>query len=107
NDRNKPEITILPNGVHLIPASYSFSHTERKQLPEFERGLITILKSVFNKYDYIFLDAQAGSDVYAQTAMKRRISTEVVIVSEYDPLSAAGVERLKALFRDDLTYDRT
>lgn len=39
--------------------------------------------------------------------MRRGISDEVVIVAEYDPLSAAGIERLKGLFREDLTYDRT
>lgn len=43
----------------------------------------------------------------AQIAMNRKVSDEVVIVSEYDPMSAAGVERLKALLREDLTYDRT
>ncbi len=39
--------------------------------------------------------------------MKRGISDEVIIVSEYDPVSAAGVERLKGLLREDLTIDRT
>src|SRR5207244_1355802 len=56
---------------------------------------------------YIFLDAQAGADPFAHVAMSKGVSHEVIIVSEYDPLSAAGVERLKGLFREDLTYDRT
>lgn len=39
--------------------------------------------------------------------MRRDISDEVVIVTEYDPLSAAGVERLKAMMGDDLSFTRT
>jgi hypothetical protein len=58
-------------------------------------------------YDFIFIDAQAGVEDMARIAMSRGVSDEVVVVSEYDPMSAAGVERLKAVFRDDLTYDRT
>ena len=40
-------------------------------------------------------------------AMDKTISDFVVIVSEYDPMSAAGVERLKGLSPDNLSYDRT
>lgn len=58
-------------------------------------------------YDYIFLDAQAGADAYAEVAVSPEVSDEVVIVTEYDPVSAAGVERLKAIFGDSLAYPRT
>jgi cellulose biosynthesis protein BcsQ len=102
-----PEIVKLPNGVHLIPATYSFINTEEILLNSFTDGLKWILKWTNSDYDYIFLDAQAGSDNYAHVAMRKDVSNEVVIVSEYDPLSAAGIERLKALFREDLTYNRT
>src|ERR1700734_2983203 len=50
-----------------------------------------------NDYDYILLDAQAGSDHYAAVAMSKRVSDVVVLVAEYDPMSAAGIERLKGL----------
>jgi MinD-like ATPase involved in chromosome partitioning or flagellar assembly len=106
-DNLEPEIVELSTGVHIIPATYSFINTEEVTLPTFTGSLKSILKSVQEKYDYIFLDAQAGSDNYSHITMKKDISNEVVIVSEYDPLSAAGVERLKALFREDLTYNRT
>lgn len=102
-----PELVRLPNGVHLIPATYSFINTEEISLNSFTESLKWILKFTNSEYDYIFLDAQAGSDNYAHVAMRKDISNEVVIVSEYDPLSAAGIERLKALFREDLTYNRT
>jgi hypothetical protein len=39
--------------------------------------------------------------------MERGISDQVIIVSEYDPLSAAGVERLKGTMGDHLSFDRT
>src|SRR4029079_7420090 len=37
----------------------------------------------------------------------RKVADEVVIVSDYDPVSAAGVERLRAHLREDLTSERT
>lgn len=40
-------------------------------------------------------------------AMSVRISDEVVIVSEYDPLSAAGIEMMKRIVGEDLGYART
>lgn len=101
------EITILPNGVHMIPATYSFMNTESIDILNFKNSLKEIKTIHSQNYDYIFLDAQAGSDHFAHEAMNKNISNEVIIVSEYDPLSAAGVERLKALFREDLTYNRT
>jgi cellulose biosynthesis protein BcsQ len=89
------DIVELSNGVHLIPATYSFINTEKADENEYESSLNTVISSFRSSYDYVFIDAQAGSDVYAQIAMKKGISDEVVIVSEYDPMSAAGVERLK------------
>ena len=102
-----PEIVQLPTGVHLIPATYSFKNTEDTSLKTFSDNLKHYLRNAEQEYNYIFLDAQAGSDKFAHACMAKNVAHEVVIVSEYDPLSAAGVERLKALFRDDLTYNRT
>ncbi len=102
-----PDIVELDNGVHLIPATYQFQNTEGASLESYRESLRGTLNLLRDRYNYIFLDAQAGSDVFAQTAMSRDISDEVVIVSEYDPISAAGVERLKSILSADLTYDRT
>lgn len=101
------EIISLNGGVYFLPATYSFINTENVELIEYRIGLMHFLKQARENYDYIFLDAQAGSDNYAAVAINRDISDEVIIVSEYDPLSAAGVERLKGIFREDLTYVRT
>jgi cellulose biosynthesis protein BcsQ len=99
-------LSVAP-GVDIIPATYQFIDTERV-LPEyFGERLIQVIKGFREKYDYILIDAQAGSDVFASIAMSKRISDIVVLVSEYDPMSAAGIERLKGLMRDDLTYART
>lgn len=101
------EIVPLKSGVHIIPATYSFFNTEQISIDAYKSALSATLLNLKDSYDYIFLDAQAGSDIFAQVSMSKEISDEVIIVSEYDPLSAAGVERLKGLFHEDLNYVRT
>jgi len=102
-----PEIVKTSTGAHLLPATYQFKNTELIPVGQFEASLQRVLQVLKDDYDYIFLDAQAGADSVAHIAMSQNYSNQVVIVSEYDPLSAAGVERLKGLFREDLTYVRT
>jgi cellulose biosynthesis protein BcsQ len=104
---DRPEIVTTPAGINLIPATYSFTNTELVATEQFDIALHGTLAAIKEDYDFIFLDAQAGADSIAHVAMSQRHSDQVVIVSEYDPLSAAGVERLKGLFREDLTYVRT
>ena len=99
-------VQLLP-GLELLPATYQFINTELLAPKLFENQLKVALEHCREDYDYILLDAQAGADVYASIAMRRDISDVVVLVSEYDPVSAAGIERLKGLMRDDLTYART
>ena len=101
------EILRTPSGADLLPATYSFTNTDLVSSEKFEATLDSIFPPLLEKYDFIFLDVQSGSDPIAHVGMSAYFSDEVVIVSEYDPLSAAGVERLKGLFRDDLTYVRT
>jgi MinD-like ATPase involved in chromosome partitioning or flagellar assembly len=97
----------LGEGLQLIPATFSFQNTEEVDIARYQLSLQHMMHDLRDLYDYIFLDAQAGSDPYAQISMSKGISDEVVIVSEYDPMSAAGVERLKALFPGELSYVRT
>lgn len=101
------DVIQIADNLSLVPASYNLQVTESIANDIATAFLKSILKDLRQKYDYIFIDAQAGLDDMAQIAMSRGISDEVVIVSEYDPMSAAGVERMKAILRDDLTYDRT
>ena len=103
----------LPNGiveltgeVHFLPASYRFdasTYSRMESTPPLKRA-VDFLRP---KYDIILLDAQAGCDEYSRAAMKSEVSDEVVIVSEYDPLSAAGVEMMKRVIGDDLSHART
>ena len=102
-----PYIIKLDTGVDMIPATYEFKNTEGLDGQALKDSLATTLSQIRGDYDYIFLDAQAGSDVYAQISLDPAISDEAIIVSEYDPVSAAGVERLKTLFKDSLNYERT
>ncbi|MES0040411.1 ParA family protein [Mesorhizobium sp. M0091] len=97
----------LSKSVDLIPATFNFLPKSQISPDEFLNRIRYIIKESKNTYDYIFLDAQAGSDVVSQAAVRRDVSDEVVIVSEYDPLSAAGVERLKSIMGDDLSFTRT
>lgn len=101
------DVLQLPNNVHLVPATYSFNIKESAPTIDLGSMLRQILDEAKQKYDYVFLDAQAGLDKYSRIAMNKKISHEVVIVSEYDPLSAAGVERLKMMMGDNLQYART
>ena len=79
--KDSPEIITLKTGVHLIPATYSFINTENIKLDIYKSSLHTTLLSMKDSYDYIFLDAQAGSDLFAQVSMSKDVSDEVIIVS--------------------------
>jgi MinD-like ATPase involved in chromosome partitioning or flagellar assembly len=102
-----PGIVKLASSVELIPVTFNFTYDEKVIVDEFSRNIKFVLFHLGKNYDYIFLDAQAGSDEYARVAMSKEVSSEVMIVSEYDPMSAAGVERLKTMLPEDLTYVRT
>lgn len=103
----KASVISVENGVDLLPATYNFTPGFDPEVLFEQNSLFDILNIMKPEYDYIFIDAQAGSDKYSRLAMKKNISDEVIIVSEYDPLSAAGIERLKQVIGEDLGYTRT
>ena len=100
-------IVTLPGNVDLWPATFRFGHDEMPVVPKDPSIFSATIGALRTVYDYIFLDAQAGADAQSRIAMNRNVSDEVVIVSEYDPMSAAGVERLKQMLGADLDYSRT
>ena len=100
-------IIQIENSIDLLPATYSFTFGFDPEEFFEDNSLLNIINDIRDKYDYIFLDAQAGSDKYSRLAMRENISDKVVIVSEYDPLSSAGIERLKQVIGKDLDYTRT
>lgn len=93
--------------IDLIPATYEMKQTVCIS-DDNEYVFRDIIKNTLNKYcdnyNYIIIDTQAGTDKYTQIAIEN--SDEVVIVSEYDPISAQGVERFKRLFSDILPPDK-
>lgn len=103
----EPGLITLSEGLSLLPSTYSFFDSEEADVDRYINSLRTTTQHWRERFDFVFLDAQAGSDAFAHGAMRRDISDQVILVSEYDPLSAAGVERLKALFPEDLSYERT
>jgi len=101
------ELVQLSSNLFLLPATYSFKNTDQVSPAVFHDLISAVIRAADADYDYIFLDAQAGADSIARIVMSQDISHQVILVSEYDPLSAAGIERLKGLFREDLSYVRT
>jgi cellulose biosynthesis protein BcsQ len=108
-DPNEGPLSPVPldHGVVLLPATYRFQNTEDIGAEVVNERLSRLLPVIGENFDYVFLDAQAGSDPVAHVAMGRSVADEVILVSEYDPLSAAGIDRLKGLFPEELTYERT
>jgi len=103
----KNSLVNVENGIDLLPATYNFKPGFDPEKEFLEDALLNVVEMMKSNYDFILLDAQAGSDKYSKLAMNKNISDEVIIVSEYDPLSAAGIERLKQVVGDDLDFTRT
>lgn len=97
----------LSNGLWLAPAAYYFGDTEHLDIGTYEVRIRRLIDSVRSEFHYILLDSQAGSDAFVAVSLDETVSDEVVIVSEYDPISLAGAERLRALFPEQLRYSRT
>jgi MinD-like ATPase involved in chromosome partitioning or flagellar assembly len=94
--------TLVPceieSNVALIPATYSMRNTENVALSTFEDALTSVRN--LPEWDFVLLDAQAGIDPFAKATAA--IADQVIIVSEYDPISVQGIERLKVIFADTM-----
>lgn len=98
----------LEDNLFLFPARHVFSDAELVPVrDDFPLNLNLILNYHRDEFDFIFLDAQAGISPASKAAMSPRSSDMVVLVSEYDPMSNAGVERLKARLQEELDVSRT
>ena len=104
------ETTIqLDTNVSFIPATFQFNNTDCYDANAFKNHLVETINTIRKNsdFDYILIDCQAGSDIHSEMVIDDKISDEIIIVSEYDPISAAGIERMKGLFGKQLTYERT
>jgi MinD-like ATPase involved in chromosome partitioning or flagellar assembly len=89
-ERSSPSSISIAPSLSLVPATFTMASTERVPVENFGRMLDSLLTSLeTNSEDdpgYLILDAQAGTDSFAYAAVER--ADDVVIVSEYDPVSA-------------------
>lgn len=98
----------IENNLSLFPARHVFNDAEIVPAgKDFMLTLRLIINYHRDDFDFIFLDAQAGISLASKAAMSPENSDLVVLVSEYDPMSNAGIERLKARLADDLDVGRT
>ncbi len=100
-----PTAFKINDTIDIIPVAYKLQDLTKQSEQNIEVTLSNTLDEFKKKYDYIIIDAQAGSDIYARTGIK--LSDIIVIVSEYDPLSAEGMERLKRILPEHLAFDKT
>jgi cellulose biosynthesis protein BcsQ len=95
NENKKISIVKINENLHFVPATFKMAETEKTDLTYFEISLKNLLNGA-QEYDFVLMDAQAGTDSFAYIAAE--IAEQCVIVSEYDPVSSQGVERLKVQF---------
>jgi cellulose biosynthesis protein BcsQ len=95
----------LDERLDVIPATYFLKQTGTAPVDAVKSTLTKTVNALRESYDFIILDAQAGSDAYAEVAIEA--ADETVLVSEYDPISVEGIERLRHLFSEHLTYSKT
>lgn len=78
-----------PGKLKIIPSGLSISTYQRVDV---ER-LVSIVKSLYNQYDYILIDAPAGIDKNVIAAMSS--STQILLITEPTSPSVADVFKVK------------
>jgi cellulose biosynthesis protein BcsQ len=94
----------LETNIDIIPSLYVMEQTATIDPLKFRNSLEQVINRFSKSYDVILLDAQAGSDIFAQIAVE--LSNDVILVSEYDPVSFAGVNRLETLFSRIMPFEK-
>lgn len=100
-------IVPISNELHLAPAAFEFSEYKQEQVRDYKIRINKIIRTFEEKYDFILIDAQAGSDAASLAAVDPNVSDLIVLISEFDPMSAAGIERLKGLEPSSFSFERT
>ena len=100
-----PDVFGLAERQSVIPASYRERLTVGGHVKEIRTSLESSLTFAESEFDYVLIDCQAGSDMYAQAAVE--LSDAVVLFSEYDSVSIQGVKRLQGLLPTLLNEERT
>lgn len=95
----------IDKNVDLIPAVYVMKQTEKVSPKKVRESISDTLSTLRDEYNYIILDSQAGSNTYARIAIES--ADEVIIVTEFDPISAEGIQRLNRFYDDVLSYEKS
>lgn len=103
----KASVVGVSENLDLMPAKHSFSDARDDLDADYFENLHMVVEHARQNYDYVFLDAQAGISDASRLAMNPQVSDTVILVSEYDPMSNAGVERMKAQLPSELDVSRT
>jgi cellulose biosynthesis protein BcsQ len=104
-DVGSMKVLSLESHVDFLPAAYVMRQTEERDVEVFARVLADLIHISQMAYDFIIIDAQAGSDRFAERVIA--VAHATILMSEYDPVSAEGIDRLRSLFAQHLTWDRT
>jgi cellulose biosynthesis protein BcsQ len=100
----RPTTIFITEKLGFVPAAFKMRNTEVVSVDQFSHSLSTLLDDT-GEYDLVLVDAQAGTDPFAQRSAEQ--SDVHLIVSEYDPVSAQGVDRLKIIFSEQMTPSDT
>lgn len=96
----------ISDDLAFIPATYHMADTAVVDESLFSSALESVLTHAAKElYDFVILDAQAGTDEFARISAEA--ADDIIIVSEYDPLSAQGTDRLKAVLAASIDPSQT
>jgi MinD-like ATPase involved in chromosome partitioning or flagellar assembly len=95
----------ISKNIKMIPSAYVMQDNKITIPDNFENIITNLINNISADFDYIILDTQAGAEETNKIAFKH--SDLVVIVSEFDPMSSEGIDRLKRLYSKELTYEKT
>lgn len=99
-----PRLVELGPNLYFLPGQYKVDRGDGA--PSIDAVKLKLTLSQFrDAFDFVLIDAQAGADTIALEAA--RVSDEVILVAEYDPVSAQGVKRLEQLKPAIFAPDRT
>ncbi len=99
------ELTHLGDLLDLAPAAYATAVMKNDAIGVASDRLSATIANARKRYDYVLIDAEAGGDPRAIMALNH--ADEVVVVSEWDPISAQGTVRLQQALPDLLAPEKT
>lgn len=109
-DLSMEDMTPIAENLQLFPAAYNLGDSGDSVLQGGRAGnerISVAVKMLRGSYDYVLVDSQAGIEDATRVSASRGVSDVVVIVSEFDPMSVAGIKRLEVTFPSEMSFDRT